>query len=59
MSLRLRVQKLIDQQRMESRESYFVIAQSKEQEVEEVNKIKAAFRFDESLLMITVFKLYD
>lgn len=59
MSLRSRIQKLIDNQRAASKESYFIIAQSKEQEIEEINKIKSNFDFDESLLMITVFKLYD
>ena len=59
MNLRLRVQKLIDNQRSASKESYLVIAQSKEEEIEKVNEIKSNFKFDESLLMITVFKLYD
>lgn len=59
MSLRLRVKKLVRQRRLSHKRSFFIIAQSKEQEEEDIAKIKSEFKGDDSLLIITVFKLYD
>jgi len=59
MSLRLRVKKLIKQRRLNNERSFFIIAESLEQEVHEINKIKSEFKGADSLLMITVFKLYE
>ena len=59
MSLRIRVKKLVKQKLLSNKRSFFIIAQSLEQEAQEIAKIKSEFKGDDSLLMITVFKLYD
>ncbi len=59
MSLRARVQKLIDRRAQSMRRNFFIIAESKEKEDFEINRIKSEFVGDFSLLMITVFKLYE
>lgn len=59
MSLRLRVKKLIKNRRIRSKRTFFIIAESFEQEEQEITKIKSEFIGDQSLLIITVFKLYE
>lgn len=59
MSLRMRVKKLVDNRRLASKQTFFIIAQSKESEDEQVAKIKMEAATDDSNLLITVFKLYD
>jgi len=59
MSLLRRINKLLEKQSFAKKKTYFIIATSKEEEKMKVGKIKANFNGNESLLMITVFKLYD
>lgn len=59
MSLRMRVKKLEASRRLASKRTYFIVAESKESEDEQVAKIKLSANTDDSNLLITVFKLYD
>ncbi len=59
MSLRLRVKKLIERRQLSLKKSVFIIAQSKEQEERDIKREQEAFVGDKSLLMITVFRIYE
>ena len=59
MSLRMRVKKLVENRRMASKKTYFIIAETKESEDAQVAAIKLEAQTDDANLLITVFKLYD
>ena len=59
MSLRMRVKRLVENKRLASKETYFIIAESLQSEEEQIARIKLETRTEESNLLITVFKLYD
>lgn len=55
----MRVKKLVENRRMASKKTYFIIAESKESEDAQVAAIKLEAQTDDANLLITVFKLYD
>ena len=59
MSLRNRVNKLIENRKSSQKRNFFIIAQSKEQELRDIQKIQDEFKGDLSLLLITVFRIYE
>lgn len=56
MSLRNRVNKLIEKRKISRQKNYFIIAHSKEDEEVQIEKIKLENNIEDSI--ITVFKLY-
>ena len=59
MSLRARVNKLIENRQAALIKNVFIIGTSKQQEEEEIAVAKNNFTGDLSLLMITVFRIYE